>query len=387
MSQTSGKKDEDKKPAEEKKADKPAEEKKPEGEDKDKKPEDKDKKPEGDEKKCDNNCTGEKVAAVLQAPGKIPGMIQDAVKNKFKNVTKKIADDMKDRRKCMAVAVTQELPKIIPMVISGIGSSTAGAFNDITDSIKNLFLELGSRKVNGYPNIFGPLEVGYAIIIINLQNIINKIILGADANKILGDPNMDSKKLFDKMMRTSKRYKNAVEEAEFRGVFKEWIGNYIDALLKTIDIAQPDIDRINHKLKEIIEGMGSNIGASISHALVNVIKSVLANVPVVGGITSAITSVDQLAQEIIKTCRPPIVDGAGIILPVVNGLKKEKCKLESELNKLAKKIEPIIHQTGGAKNYNKKIQHTTKRVNYLLGRFTAQKQKTNYTRRLHQSRC
>jgi hypothetical protein len=84
------------------------------------------------------------------------------------------------------------------------------------------------------------------------------------------------------------------------------------------------------------------------------------------------------------------VDGAGIILPVVNGLKKEKCKLESELNKLAKKIEPIIYkqeQTGGAKGYTKKIQHTTKRVNYLLGRFTAQKQKTNYTRRLRQSRC
>ena len=294
---------------------------------------------------------------------------------------------MKDRHKCMVVAVTQELPKIIPMVISGIGSSTAGAFNDITNSIKNLFGELGSQKIKGYPNIFGPLEVGYAIIIINLQNIINKIILGADANKILGDPNMDSKKLFDKMMRTSKRYKNAVEEAEFRGVFKEWIGNYINALLKTIDIAQPEIDRINHKLKEIIEGMGSNIGESISHALVNVIKSVLANIPVVGGIASAITSADQLGQEIIKTCRPPIVDGAGIILPVINGLKKEKCKLESELNKLAKKIEPIINQTGGAKKYNKKIQHTTKRVNYLLGRFTAQKHKTNYTRRLCQSRC
>jgi hypothetical protein len=292
--------------------------------------------------------------------------------------------------KCVQLVAT-DLPNVIENFIKGIGNSTSGAIDKITNSINGLFAELGGREIKGYPDLFGPFETAYAVLIINIQNIINKIALGANANQILADPNMDSKRLLDKMMRTSTRYKDAVKEAEFQGIFKEWMSNYINALLTTLDIAQPEIDRINKKIKDIIEGMGDNIGESISHSLVNVIKAVVSNIPGVGGIVSALTSADQLGQEILKLCEPPIVKGAGIVLPVVNGVHNQIEKTKCQINKLASKVEPIFHKfsggggISGAKNgrtrkisganisngtsTQKKINNSTRRIQYMLGRF------------------
>ena len=136
--------------------------------------------------------------------------------------------------------------------------------------------------------------------------------------------------------------------------------------------------------------MGDNIGESISHALVNVISAILSNIPVVGGITRVILSADQLGQELIETCRP-LTKAAGSVATVVDGVNNQINKTECELNKLAKKIEPILSnmtpQTGGGirkrNALEKKINNTTRRINYMLTRFKCKnKSKPNYTRRI-----
>ncbi len=118
-------------------------------------------------------------------------------------------------------------------------------------------------------------------------------------------------------------------------------------MLATLDIAQPEIDRINKKIKDIIEGMGDNIGKSVIHSLINVAKAIVSNIPVVGGIVSALSSADELGQEILKFCEPPIVKGAGIVVPIINGINKQIDKIECEGNKLVKKLEPILNIKGG----------------------------------------
>jgi hypothetical protein len=146
------------------------------------------------------------------------------------------------------------------------------------------------------------------------------------------------------------------------------------------------VDRINKELNTIIEGMGDNIGESLSHALVNVVQSAVANVPIVGGIVSAVLSADELGQEIINACKPPIAKGAGIVMPVVNGVNKQIDKTKCQLNDLAKKFEPIMkkldkQEGGGGKNktirnVGKKINNTTRRVEYMLSRFGNNQRKT-----------
>ena len=329
---------------------------------------------------------------MLSAPHKKMQGLDQMAKDKLHSILKNIWGSLNDKAKCVSM-ITKELPGVVPNMIDKIGASTSGAINNVANSIKNLFNQVSNQEIKGYPDIFGPFEVVYAMIIIKIQNIINKIALGADADKILADPNIKSGELLDKMMRTSKRYKDAVEQAKFRNVFEEWIKNYVDALLKTLDIAQPEIDKINEKLKEIIEGLGDNIGESISHALVNVISGIVSNIPVVGGIVSALLSADELGQEIIKGCAP-IAKGAGSMMNIVDSVNEQISKTQCNINELGEKIKPIFNndsssQAGGGNRKRKtrererKLKNTTRRIKYMLTRFKCKKNnKPNYTRRI-----
>jgi chaperonin cofactor prefoldin len=269
-------------------------------------------------------------------------------------------------------------------MINGIGKSISGQFDNITSSINTTFKAVEHK---GFKGFYAPFQIAHAMFLGKIQNIINNIALGKDADIILADPKMSKKFLFDKIALQSRKYRDALADAEFRGVFKIWLAEYANTLMETLKIAQPEIDRVNDEIKNIIEDMGDNIGNSLGHALTNVITSVVSALPGVGGVIGAIKSADQLGQDLIKGCEP-LSQGAGIIMEGVNTLNKEKSRLECEVNKFEKKVEPImkriesIQQVGGAnKNMKKKIKNTTKRVHYLLNRFTSQS-KTNYTRRL-----
>ena len=369
----------------------------------------------GKDGKCvgKDTCAGDKLASKLSAPANklrsLDTMLRDKVNNSMKDAWKNLTD----KAKC-PIYVAEKIPDMIPNMIEKIGKSTAGAFDNVANSIKNLFDQVSGQEIKGYPNIFGPFEVAYAFVIIKIQNVINQLALGADADKILADPAIKSGELLAKMMRTSKRYKDAIKEAELQDIFKDWIKNYTDALLETLDIAKPEIDRINTELKNIIEGMGDNIGESLSHALVNVVRSVVSNIPIVGGIVSAVMSADELGQEIINACKPPVAKGAGIIMPIVNGVNKQVDKTKCQVDKLVKKIEPLMlklenkansvgekvnskvekmsskmdekveksKEGGGGgggggggrqkktvKNIGKRINNATRRVEYMLSRF------------------
>lgn len=351
-----------------------------------------DDKKDGDGKKdCkdQNSCVGRDASKKLSVPVNSFKSIDQMAKDKLHSTLKKIWGALHDKAKFLSL-VTKELPKVLPNMIDKIGNSTAGAFDNVSISIKNLFDQVSGQEIKGYPDIFGPFEVAYAIIILKIQNIINQIALGKDADKILADPNIKSDELLDKMIRISKRYKDVVQQAEFRHVFGEWMKNYVDALLKTLDIAQPEIDRINQRLKDIIEGMGDNIGKSITHSLVNVISAIVSNIPVVGGVWSVLLSADELGQEIINGCRP-LTKAAGSTAYVIDGVNNQIGKTKCKVNELAKKIEPILSkmtpQTGGGirkrNALEKKINNTTRRINYMLTRFKCKnKSKPNYTRRI-----
>ena len=361
-------------------------------------------KSEGDPSKDANGkCVGEDKCAATELVGPLKGpkekidSVDKIVKDKVNNTMKDVWTNLSDKAKCPLYAA-EKIPDMMSNIVDKVGKSTAGAFDNVSNSIKNLFDQVSGQEIKGYPDIFGPFEVAYAFVITKIQNVINKIALGEDADKILASPEITSGELLDKIMKNSKMYKDLVKEAEIRDIFKDWMKNYTDALLETLDIAKPEIDRINTEINTIIEGMGDNVGESLSHALVNVVRSAVSNLPVVGGIVSAVLSADELGEEILNACRPPIAKSAGAILPVINGVNKQVDKTRCQLNDLVKKIEPIMEkmekkmnsvgekmnkpaiQGGGVKtvkNIGKKINNSTRCLKYMLSRFSNK----NITRR------
>jgi hypothetical protein len=376
--------------------------------------------------KCEgeDSCAGNNIADSFKDPGRLMDGAKKSLDDGVKNGINHIMTSLTNPAKCATMVVGS-----VPAVIQGIGKSISGAFNDISLSINNTF---DTIHLQGFDGMFGPFKIAHAMFMLKLQGIINDIALGSEAEKILSDPNLTAKILFDKLVYRSKMYKLAIKDAEFRGVFKVWIADYVNTLLNALKIAQPEVDRINAEIKAIIEGMGDNIGESLGHAITNVIASAVSALPAVGGIVSAVKSADQLGQEIINACKPPIAKGAGIIMPIVNQFNKEKsrfacegeklkrkiqppldrieakmnalsqkienkmasvsAKIDNKISKTAAKIDKKMSQSGGAtmtkRENRRKIKNTTKRIHYLLKRFTCRRQrKLNYTRRLNDTRC
>ena len=371
--------------------------------------------PSSSAKDANGKCVGEDKCPAppvnFSAPKEgLAGMkkkLDDSVKNAGKNIVTAITNPAK----CAAIAVGA-----VPSMIDGVFKSISGGLDGVAKSFGGV-TKAASDK--GFTGILAPFKIWHSMFITKIYNAIQGITLEPgflDKPEFKG---MSIEQVADKVVEKagfkSKVFKKAIETAEFRGIFKPWFQQYIDSLLNVLKIAQPEVDRINAEVKAIIEGMGTNVGDSVGHAITNVIVSVLGALPVVGGIASAINSADQLGTAITDACGPPIAKGAGIIIPIIKGFNKQKSRLECEVDKLSHKLEPLLKssqaggtmqsgtmqsgtmQSGtmqsdtmqsGGKNIKKNIQKTTKRINYLLKRFTCRpNHKTNYTRRLQNRRC
>ena len=402
----------------EKKDDKPKEGEKKEGAEKgekdekkdEKKGEKKDDKKEGaaedppiegqnpDTKKCEGkpSCAGESIGTTFSAPKEGLSGMKKILDDKVKGAGKAILTVATNPAQCAA-----NVAGAVPSIVGSVFDAVAGGI----DKIGNSFNNLGAKaEAKGFDGIFAPFEIGYTMFTQKLQNVASSIALGSDfwqkhPELPQGDPKAAAKIVVDTAMKRSGIYKLALQDAETRGIFKKWLSQYTDSLLNVLKVAQPEIDRINNEIKTIIEGAGSNVGDAAGHALTNVLTSALSALPVVGGVVSGVNALDQLGKKIVDSCEPIVTKGAGIVLPMVNGFNKQKSRLNCEVTKLTNTIKKPIErleakltpQSGGGcmrskKNIKKKIVTTQKRVTYLLNRFTRRNHKTNYTRRLRQSR-
>ena len=257
-------------------------------------------------------------------------MVGKAVTNKGKAVANKVGRVITDKVECISTFTT-ELPNIIPNMIEKIGDSASHSIDKISASMSKLFSEFG-REVPGYPDIFGPFEVLYAIIMIKLTNIFSKLILGSKANEIMAKAETTNKTMAKSMSDSGKKMTKFISSDEFQKVFKEWLTNYVVSLLTTLDIAEDQIKKVTDKIKDILTTLGGNLGKTVGAALINFLKSVIAEIPIVGGIADALISVGTLANNVVQTCTPIVTKGAGVILPIANLLNAKYQKTKSDIN-------------------------------------------------------
>ena len=351
-----------------------------------------------DTKKCEGkpSCSGKAAESVLSAPANGLSGMKKVATDKMKGTGKAILTIATNPAQCAA-----NVAGAVPSIVGSVFDAVAGGIDKIGNSFNNLGAKAGAK---GFDGIFAPFEIGYTMFTQKLQNLASSIALGSDfwqkhPELPQGDPKAAAKIVVDTAMKRSGIYKLALQDAETRGIFKKWLSQYTDSLLNVLKVAQPEIDRINNEIKTIIEGAGSNVGDAAGTAIVNVITSALSALPVVGGVVSGVTALDNLGKKIVEKCDPLVTKGAGIVFPIIDGINKQKSRLNCEVTKLTNTIKKPIErleakltpQSGGGgmrskKNIKKKIVTTQKRVTYLLNRFTRRNHKTNYTRRLRQSR-
>ena len=302
-------------------------------------------------------CIAKGIGETLMEPAKAfentRNALIDGAKQTIKNTGEKVVGVVLDKAKCVAF-FGKELPEIIPNMIGNIFDKTVGGIEKVSGaadkfaaSIGNVFKELGGQEIKGYPNIFGPFEVLYAMIIIKIQGVINKIVLGANANQILGDPKMDPKHLLDELLKNSEKYKLAANDKEFKRIFEEWLANYVEAVLRTINLAQPSIDKVKDKISGIINGLGDKIGSSVNMSLTNIIQSIFTAVPGLGTVMSVIYAGERVGKTIIDSCEAPLSKGAGLILPLANKVNLKIAGVENDLECLAKKLDPVVEKIFG----------------------------------------
>ena len=303
--------------------------------------------------------------------------------NQSTEFEKKLGDDLYEGIHKYSVcpkSAINELAKVPAKLVDSVSSSIKNLGHSVSSAVNDLVNVSYGRHINGYPNIFGPFELVYALGVDKVQGVINSIVLGPSAEFIISNNNLDM--LRQKIDERNVLYGKLLHDPSFNAVFSKWMSDYTEHILTTINIAKPEIDKIKKEIKDTIEHFGDDIGRTLSHAAVNVIKTAVANVPVIGGIVHSIISVDTLVRDIEDVCTGPIGLGAGVISKGVNAVKREECKLNEKLNELNKKTNKIVNrvensinktvQSGGRKSHKKnikKIKNTTQRIKYMLNRF------------------
>ena len=380
-----------------------------EGEEKGKEGEGKGKEGEGKEGEGDgkegDNCDANNTRCIAEdTANKLIGLkeqikhpmdfAQNYVKEKSKSIGRTVKSAFVNPLEC-GKTVVQSLTDIIP---NGIDKASLAldrlskSMSKFSGSMEDFFYGLGGLEVPGYPHVLGPFEVMYAKVMVDLQGMLNKMLLGENAAEILSDPKYDPKKLLDELMNMSKKYVDISKSDEFKGIFKEWLTDYVEVVMNGLNLAKEPIERVKNEVTNIIDGLGNDLGKSVQEALTNVITLGLAAVPGVGTVIDIAYAAERVGKKIIESCEPPISKGAGIVLPYANKINKGINDTKCRLNQLSKKLEPLMKtsQAGGGMSIEKKrknIQRTTKRVKRMLSRFTRKRDlKTNYSKYINKAR-
>lgn len=349
---------------------------------------------------CDTNnthCIAEQTANELidlkkrlEDPLK---MARDYVTEKVKVVAETVKNAVVNPLECGKI-VAGSFTDIIPNTIDKASLALDKLYlslDKLNGSMDHFFNGLGGREIPGYPNLFGPFEVLYAKLILDMQGMLNKILLGENADKILSDPKFDPKNLLAELMKNSKKYLDVSKSKEFQGIFKEWLVNYVESVMNALNIAKEPIDKVKNEVIKIIDGLGKDLGNSVQAALSNVITLGLGAIPGVGTVIDIAYAGERIGKKILNACETGVSTGAGIVLPTANKINKGVDYTKCRVNELKDKLAPLMNtsQAGGmsVERKRKNINKATKRVKRMLLRFTRRQSKPiNYAKRLSKLR-
>jgi hypothetical protein len=314
----------------------------------------------------DNNKKKEECTTEMPCHGQGTGRVLTFFEKKEKEFEKKARDAvvgsvknfLKGQQNC-AIDIAKNVPKV--------AKATTAKIQDMNF------------------NIVEPFKKAYLMLKNKLYTIVNRIALGSEWEKIVNDPALKNDILQAKVLKNSRIVKLITEDAEFKKHFEKWSNEYADALVNSLNVAQPAIDKMTGKAQSIIMDTSSKLGNTIGDSLTNTIKTAIAAVPIVGAVVDAAITIGKVGNQILETCEPVISKGAGVVLPIVNAIdyqyEETMCKgkkllkpIKSAVERVEKKMAASPAAGGGKlhhtrKHLNYKIKKATRRVQHLLKNF------------------
>ena len=360
-----------------------------------------------------NNCTWREYEKPLRdfAQGKIDreNMLRKIQPNII-NFAKNLFNNPKE---CAGMIIDNiDFTAIPKNIVKGIGQEISGLIDGVTNSFKNLAKEFKNNPImpDGITDIAKPFNIAKLLLILKLQNIASKFVFGKDAKDI--NVNLDT--LAKDINLNRLKYEKIIHHPDFQKIFDEWSKGTANNLLDTLDLLQPNIDKVTGKIDNMINETSGHLGDTAGNALVNFLNNVIAAIPGVGAALNVVSTAGTLANQIVETCKPVVETAAATILPAVNltedAIDTAKCNLlllekktkpirNSVENKMnaeeaeAKEKNPSTAAAGAAaggggnhphhhprrntKRIKEHIKHTTKRIQKLLSRHFTRNNKNN----------
>jgi hypothetical protein len=317
-------------------------------------------------------CIFTNLAQSLSKPQEVVNRIQanaaQFIGVKVKSVKDTVVDTVTNPLKCAANVVN-----VVPTMIENVGNAIAGSIDKIGNSLGNA-TDKAANMV--FANPLAPFEIAYYSSLKKLQDIFAGIVLGVDAPTILADPNMNADKLLADMLRNSAAFKKIVDTPDFKEIFDKWLQNYAAFLDKTIELGRPTINKVNDKLTGIVTDTSNKVGEALTKTLTNIITSALRSIPFLGAAVNIVALASKIAERIMSICEPILSKGGFAAATMINTADKQLNKAKCEGKKLMTQIAPLLKQAGGgggANNKRKKIDRATKRLKWMLNRFTRRK--------------
>lgn len=364
------------------------------------------------EKKCDTLqgiCPLATIAKPMQKPATMRDEFKVNLNEKIHNFGEKAIKALNNPKECI-INYKKSAPNVFDTMGNSLTKSAESIWKVTNLGIAEAIEQLNNTAVLENVAMGKGYYVATAVLQKKIQDKVNEILLGEKAEEIMA-ANPNPELLIAKVMARHAIWKQTFEMAEFQGILKPWINDYVNMLRQTLDLAQDPLHKFKGEIDQTIKNLGGNLGEVLSKTVTNLIVTAIAAIPGVGPIGTLIKTIDETAKKSLDTCEEPLVKGGQIITATVQTLDKQQQILQCKVKEIAEKAKPLIAKAeaaaaaaskvtskvtsapalpaskagGGGGTLKQKINHTTKRVNALLQRFAARK-KINYTRRLQKRR-
>ena len=299
----------------------------------------------------DNKCAALKVAVAMGNPKEFINRIVNKKVQDVNDSALKSFEKLKTGVKtCVNTGVIEGVregvkaaTEFYPRMTTATGIAFAGAITEISKSLSeairtasaDVILANSTTLPHYFPNIFPPLVVLLAGFGLKIKSAINTILLGKNGNEILKDPKNTPKQLWEAVSNNSEIFKKLSEDPEFKAKFHDLISTFTLSALNTIDIAQPELDKIKIKLVEIVTNLTNKTGATFANVILGVVKVI----PILGNAISIADSLSnsgtKMVQKIINSSDDPAATAAAV-----------DCLAEGNIKKIKKEVEKFEHNIG-----------------------------------------
>ena len=258
----------------------------------------------------------------------------------------------------------------LPHVMSGVAHGVRDTVYTMQKGVVDLADTLANVKVGNVLHA-NAIYKAYLLAVNGLQQKIDRFFLGDMAGK-----DVDTTQLLQHIRKTSEKFKNLAKNPKFRKVLREMTDNYSQAVVGSLNAAQPGIDRVTTKAKGIINDTGTRLGSTLGNAASNAIKAVIGEIPAVGGIITGVISIGDLTNKLIDTCLPPAKFLVDVGTPLVNGALDTADDIKCKLLELQKKTAGLMQEVeddgdgqqtgGGVSMVRSKLKQSTRRLQRLF---------------------